>query len=1112
QADRADGRHVFSTIAYQLAYVMSSFQARLIEAIKADPEARSSDLSTQLQKLIIKPLHGVVDAPSPLVIVLDALDECEDPIDAREIITLLANATVQFPPYLHLKILITSRPEVHLYPPFPRWISLVTSVVANLHDVKEPDVKADIKIYLRDRLLGEDEVATDEEIDRLVEMAQGAFFVASSAVQFIDNSYSQSLLGRKKQLQIILATESSYRNPNLLTLEVPQPRGPPPYRALDVMYSNILSKALPAEHDSDFEEHLRSVLGSVILLFDLLSPKSLETLLRLEPHTITETLARLRSVIVVPENDQDSSSLRIIHPHMSESLGRDMCDIGSLPALNSDVLDLPTCLDRSIPSYLRYACRYWPAHLVSAKLVPDSNKYLSEQVIHQLASVVEKFVSTKLLCWLEVLSLLGSLDAAVPLLKLVEQGLAGMANLVEDTLAVIGDAQRLVTQFFDPMSASTATIYSSALPSMVNCRLYNIYQHELDGSVVSHDDSKNFKESRELFVATLDSYDPATIVQPIVFVHEARVKLLGSVCFDRFTLLGLALCRWSVWCNRDGHLRTLPVFLHTHVVSAYPQSSKSPAGTLVAAQMDADEKCSVISVVHEVNITGAKMREEYEVISLVTATNNSISHSNRASRLLVQIHSSGDESTPGAAIPLAVRMLFAGFSSTVGRCGRLKTERLQLWWRPFIEQMSRNDLETADYRDAVKASSHGVDALRRTLDPLHSLWLVKVMLKTLAKRKAHKEGLNPTEPSGSPEMSQSFGYSHASASGSQLSMATADSSTSDVSSSHNTIRPHALSDTSPAQSRVTLASTNSSTSNESWLSRVILPRNALSIASRVTSQATFMTIGSSVSNEPQTSHFVGMRDAISVVGAPGSSLESGRVYALPSGGGSEGSDTTITPNPLSNTIISKSRFTLPYFKGLIRTAKKPKISTPIDPVHLKHIGFNGSIGDFRGVPKQWERLFKESEISRSNRAQQPQAMMEIINFSKDTVADPYGNDDADSFVGHADTAAYLALSLTPMHISSPNLLHQLSHSSQQLPPDLEKSTSRPGTSQPPSRVAETTTPSTFTSDSDGITEKNEGSVADDETEIHGAEADLDVEDEDEDELILAGGTGIPIGP
>ncbi|KAG8868426.1 signal transducing kinase of the PAK, partial [Tulasnella sp. 331] len=386
------------------------------------------------------------------------------------------------------------------------------------------------------------------------------------------------------------------------------------------------------------------------------------------------------------------------------------------------------------------------------------------------------------------------------------------------------------------------------------------------------------------------------------------------------------------------------------------------------------------------------------------------------------------------------------------------------------------------------------------------------MLKTLAKRKAHKEGLNPTEPSGSPEMSQSFGYSHASASGSQLSMATADSSTSDVSSSHNTIRPHALSDTSPAQSRVTLASTNSSTSNESWLSRVILPRNALSIASRVTSQATFMTIGSSVSNEPQTSHFVGMRDAISVVGAPGSSLESGRVYALPSGGGSEGSDITITPNQLSNTIISKSRFTLPYFKGLIRLAKKPKISTPIDPVHLKHIGFNGSIGDFRGVPKQWERLFKESEISRSNRAQQPQAMMEIINFSKDTVADPYGNDDADSFVGHADTAAYLALSLTPMHISSPNLLHQLSHSSQQLPPDLEKSTFRPGTSQPPSRVAETTTPSTFTSDSDGITEKNEGSVADDETEIHGAEADLDVEDEDEDELILAGGTGIPIGP
>ncbi|KAG8864518.1 hypothetical protein FRB96_005021 [Tulasnella sp. 330] len=61
----------------------------------------------------------------------------------------------------------------------------------------------------------------------------------------------------------------------------------------------------------------------------------------------------------------------------------------------------------------------------------------------------------------------------------------------------------------------------------------------------------------------------------------------------------------------------------------------------------------------------------------------------------------------------------------------------------------------------------------------------------------------------------------------------------------------------------------------------------------------------------------------------------------------------------------------------------------------------------------------------------------------------------------------------------------------------------------------TTTSGTITSDSDvSITDENEGDVADNEGGNHGAGTDLDVEDEDDEEerLILAGGTGIPIGP
>lgn len=133
QAERADGRRVLSTIAYQLAYSIPSFQARLLEAVKADPEARSSDLRTQLRKLIVEPLQDVVDAPCPIIIVLDAVDECENPAQAKEILTLLAETASHLPPYLRLRILVTSRPEAHLHPPVLRSTSQAAWTVFDLH-------------------------------------------------------------------------------------------------------------------------------------------------------------------------------------------------------------------------------------------------------------------------------------------------------------------------------------------------------------------------------------------------------------------------------------------------------------------------------------------------------------------------------------------------------------------------------------------------------------------------------------------------------------------------------------------------------------------------------------------------------------------------------------------------------------------------------------------------------------------------------------------------------------------------------------------------------------------------------------------------------------------
>ncbi|KAI0091659.1 kinase-like domain-containing protein [Irpex rosettiformis] len=69
-----------------------------------------------------------------------------------------------------------------------------------------------------------------------------------------------------------------------------------------------------------------------------------------------------------------------------------------------------------------------------------------------------------------------------------------------------------------------------------------------------------------------------------------------------------------------------------------------------------------------------------------------------------------------------------------------------------------------------------------------------------------------------------------------------------------------------------------------------------------------------------------------------------------------------------------------FVSDLLNTSKKLEISTPYDPVHLTHVGFNSSTGEFTGLPKEWQQLLQESGISKLEQEKNPQAVMEIVKF------------------------------------------------------------------------------------------------------------------------------------
>lgn len=89
------------------------------------------------------------------------------------------------------------------------------------------------------------------------------------------------------------------------------------------------------------------------------------------------------------------------------------------------------------------------------------------------------------------------------------------------------------------------------------------------------------------------------------------------------------------------------------------------------------------------------------------------------------------------------------------------------------------------------------------------------------------------------------------------------------------------------------------------------------------------------------------------------------------------------PQPRSRsatTAVKPRKGVLGFMSEVFASSRRPEISTPYDPVHLTHVGFNSSTGEFTGLPKEWQQLLQESGISRQEQEKNPQAVMDIVKF------------------------------------------------------------------------------------------------------------------------------------
>ncbi|KAF9526683.1 hypothetical protein CPB83DRAFT_857616 [Crepidotus variabilis] len=335
-SNRADGDRFIPTIASQLLLRFPELRPIIISTIAEDPFFFKRSRRAQFEKLVIEPLEVLksqneegreptdqTGGPSNCLegtaslIIIDGLDECNDPDVQIDLLKIIADAIPRLPhPF---RFLVVSRPEAHISHIFNNELSFEDCDPLRLDLDDDPDANADIEHYLElefkrmrrqhpyHRLLPP-QWPPSGAVKTLVERASRQFIYPSTVIHFIWNHDDLPNLS----LQLILDLELARR-----TTEKP-------LAILDELYTFVFSK-VP-------EKHLRTIEWLFSLLVFLprnlgeikcpseatTCPLLLERCLGLPPGKLTIILKPLLSLLSVPENA--SENLKIYHASLFDFL------------------------------------------------------------------------------------------------------------------------------------------------------------------------------------------------------------------------------------------------------------------------------------------------------------------------------------------------------------------------------------------------------------------------------------------------------------------------------------------------------------------------------------------------------------------------------------------------------------------------------------------------------------------------------------------------------------------------------------------------------------------------------------------------------------------------
>ncbi|CAE6472679.1 unnamed protein product [Rhizoctonia solani] len=480
---RSVGR-IIPSIAYQIAQCSRPFRYALSKAIEQNPDAHTRSAGLQFDLLIVQPLSDtrVMEAfPTNMIVVIDALDECEDTKSTQQILEVLLTKSKGLP----IKFAVSSRPEAAIRHQMEKNGTWGDARVV-LHELDTGEVQTDIKTYLKAELAPIK--PSDMEVKKLAERAGVLFIYAAIVIRYV--GYDD--FGRNPRARLSAVLGMSGKQGTAQTEEI------------DQLYGAILEAAIsdrrlePTERDD-----MKLVLHTLVCAQAPLTVNTVNGLLKLnDVGRIHAALRPLWSVLHVMGPEMTVTTLHASFPDYLTNPERsgntpwhcdaathhgllaqrsfecirdtvpqfNICRLDSSYLYDSEVEDLDARAERYIPLELRYACQYWSAHLDASDC--------------GLLSLLERFLTKQLLLWLEVMNLTKCI-ATTPDNLTTAKKWAAKHGATRELTELMQDAWRFAqTVVLSPISRSTPHIYVSMLPFLSSASpLRKHYAPRLQGMI-----------------------------------------------------------------------------------------------------------------------------------------------------------------------------------------------------------------------------------------------------------------------------------------------------------------------------------------------------------------------------------------------------------------------------------------------------------------------------------------------------------------------------------------------------------------------------------------------------------------------------------------------------